>query len=86
MREKWVRFLVQEDPTCCRATGLCPTTIDPRAWDPHLLKPSSPRAQPQQQENRTLQIESSPHVPKLEKSPHSNKDPAQPKINTEIIF
>ena len=42
MKEKWVRFLVQEDPTCCRATGPCPTTTDPRAWGPHLLKPASP--------------------------------------------
>ena len=28
-----------------------------------------------------MQLESSPHSPKLEKSPRSNEDPAQPKIN-----
>ena len=30
---------------------------------------------------RTLQLENSPCLPQLEKSPRSNKDPAQPKIN-----
>ena len=29
---------------------------------------------------------SSSHSPKLEKSPHSNEDPAQPKINKTIFF
>ena len=29
---------------------------------------------------------SSSHSPKLEKSPHSNEDPAQPKINKIIFF
>ena len=28
-----------------------------------------------------LQLESSPHLEQLEERPHSNEDPAQPKIN-----
>ena len=34
----------------------------------------------------TLQLEKSPDSLQLEKSPGSNEDPAQPKINSKIIF
>ena len=57
------------------------------AQDPQLLKPESPRAHPLQQEKpaqweaRAPQLGSSPHLPQLEKSPSSNEEPAQPKIN-----
>ena len=52
-----------------------------------LLKPMNPRSHALQQEKPlqweacTLQLESSPHSPQLEKSSCSNRDPAQPKIN-----
>ena len=36
-------------------------------------------------EARTVQLKSSRRPPQLEKSPHSNEDPEQPKIN-KIIF
>ena len=54
---------------------------------PQLLKPECPRAcalkqeKPPQRETHTPQPESSPCGPQLEKSSHSNKDPAQPKVN-----
>ena len=60
-------------------------SLCPRAQEPHLPKPLSPRAQAPRQE-KSLQREartplrSSPRSLQLEKSPHSNKDPAQPKI------
>ena len=52
-----------------------------------LLKPACPRAHALQQETpsqgevRAPQLESSPRSTQLAKSPHSNKDPVQPKIN-----
>ena len=52
-----------------------------------LLKPVRPRARalqhekPPQREACTLQLDSSLRLPQLEKSLHSSKDPAQPKIN-----
>ena len=60
------------------------------AQEPQLLKPESPRAhhlqqeKPVQWEAHKPQLESSPHLPWLEKIPSSNEDPAQPKI--KIIF
>ena len=39
---------------------------------------------PPKWELHTLQLESSPHVLQVEKSLHSNEDPAQPKINKQI--
>ena len=47
-----------------------------------LLKPMCPRAHALQQEATTVRsssthkLEGSPHSPQLEKSPHSNEDPA----------
>ena len=52
-----------------------------RAREPQLLKPECPRALAQQQERPTPWLESSPHSPELEKTPHSSKDPAGSKIN-----
>ena len=49
-----------------------------------LLKPACPRGRALHQE-KPPQLESSPHSLQLGKSPHSNKDPAQPKIN-KIIY
>ena len=50
-----------------------------------ILKPKCPRARAVQQEKppqceaQAPQLESSPHLLQLEKSPCGNKDPAQPK-------
>ena len=58
-----------------------------RACELQLLKPTGPRAhalqreKPSQREAQVLQLESSPCSLQLAKSPHSIKDPAQPKIN-----
>ena len=83
-----VGSLIQEDPTCCGATKpmhhyyrACALGSWNRNYWAHvllLLKPASPRACAMQQE-KSPQWEVSP--PQLEKSPHSNKDSAQPKIN-----
>ena len=57
-----------------------------RAHPPKLLKPDHPRARAPQQEKpphceiHAQQPESTPCSPQLEKSPHSNEDPARPKI------
>ena len=56
-----------------------------RAWEPQLLKPAWPRAHALQQEKspamRSCALQPAlPHSPQLEKSRHSNEDPAQPKI------
>ena len=40
----------------------------------------APQEKPLQWEACALQLESSLHLPQLEKSPHSNEYPAQPKI------
>ena len=50
-----------------------------RAWEPQLLSPL-----PAITEVCAPQLESSPCLPQPEKSPHSNEDPAQPKINKII--
>ena len=79
IQETQVQSLGKEDPTCNRATTEAPL--------PQLLKPKHPRAcspqqeKPQQWEARALQLERSPCLLQLEKSPHSNEDPAQAKIN-----
>ena len=57
-----------------------------RAWEPQLLKPAWPRAHALQQEKspamRSCALQPAlPHSPQLEKSRHSNEDPAQPKIS-----
>ena len=41
----------------------------------------APRAHAPQREACTLPLESTPHSPQLEKSMHSNEDPAWPKVN-----
>ena len=96
MQETQVWSLIWEDPTCCRAPkprhnnywacALEPGSCNYWAWAPLLLKPEYPRAyalqpeKPPQWEAQALQPESSPCSPQLEKSPHSSKNPAQPKI------
>ena len=53
--------------------------------EPQLLKPAHPRTRAQQQEQslqeaEALHLDSRLHLTQLKKSPHSKKDPAQPKI------
>ena len=81
MQKMQVQSLIQKDPTCGRGRSN-------KAHAPQLLKPKRPRActpqeeKPPQWEACVPQLESSHCSPQLEKSPHSNEDPAQPKINT----
>ena len=85
--------LIQEDPTCCCATNpashnywagaLEPTSHSlprafPRACTPQLLKLKCPTALLC---NTKKPLQREAQAPQLGKSPHSNKDPAQPKIN-----
>ena len=85
MQKTWAGPLVQEDP----AEQLSPTkqllSLCSRAREPQLLKPEHPRARappekPPQWEAHTPQLKSSPCLPQLEKSLHSNKDPTEPQI------
>ena len=59
------------------------------AYEPCILKPTHPKAyalqQQKQWEARALQLESRPRSPKLEKSPHSSEDPAEPKKKKENL-
>ena len=62
-----------------------------RAWEPQLLKSVHPRERALRQEKPlaweacAMQLQKSPHALQLEKSPCSNEDPGQPKIN-KIIY
>ena len=83
MQETQVWSLVQEDPICCGAPK--PVCHNYWAWSSwaralelQLLKSAHPRAcAPQQEKPQQWEI----CAPQLEKSPHSSKDPTQPKIN-----
>ena len=95
--KKWVWSLIWRDPTCLEASRPVSHSYWAYALDPgspsywahmqQLLKPTYPLARALQQkklpqwEACALQLERSPHFLQLEKSLHSNKDPAQPKIN-----
>ena len=65
---------------------MCAKTIG-QDKEPQLLKLTCPRAcvlqqeKPPQKEAHALQLESDPHSPQPEKSPSSNEDLTQPKIN-----
>ena len=97
MQETWVRSLIWEDPTCHGATKLTHHIYEARALEPrshnywaHVWH-CSPRAlEPGSTPRKAtaisppLQLEGSPCSPQLEKSLHSNEDPAQPKINKLI--
>ena len=98
MQQMRVQSLIQEDPTCCRATkstyhscwacALEHSNHNYWACILQLLKPACPRGrvlQPErpQWEACALQLESSPRSLKLEKSLHSNENPAWPKINKQ---
>ena len=65
-------------------------SLGPRACEPQLLKDLEPVLCNQRshcnEKPAYLQLDSNPHWPKLEKSVCSNKDPAQPKMNTIVIF
>ena len=81
MQKTWVQSLVQEDTICCRATK--PMYHNYWAHALQLPKPTCSRARvlqrekPSQWETRAPQLESSPHLPQLEKSLYSNEDPIQ---------
>ena len=101
MQGTLVPSLVWEDPTCLHGDGHgqlspCPTTPDPAFWIPWLqqLSPCTTTTEaleptlherPPQWEARTLWLERSPCLLQLERSPHSNENPAEPKINTYFL-
>ena len=95
MQRKSVWSLVWEDPKCGGTTkpvrrnywGGAPEPKDHSFWAhvQQLLKPACPGVHTLQQEEPPQeapapQLETSPCSPQLEKA-HSNKDPAQPKLN-----
>ena len=79
MQGTWVLSLVQEDPTCCRATK--PVSCNYWAWVLRLLKPACPKAHDLQQE-KPLQWEArsqgraAPTCPNYRKPTCSNEDSA----------
>ena len=95
MWEAQVLSLVQDDCTCPGATktgrhNYWACTLEPTSckyWGhvQQLLNPVCPRAcapqqeKPLQWEDCTLQLESSPRLPQLEKSLHNNEDSEKPK-------
>ena len=99
MQETWVRSLGREDPMCHRATkpvchdywacALEPWSHNYWAHVLQPLKPTCPRSHAPQQEKllqrevHATQVESSPRSLQLEKSPCSNEDSAQTKINKQ---
>ena len=96
MQETRLQSLIQEDPTYLGAAkpvrpnywacALEPGNHNYGAHVPELVQPLCPGAhalqqeKPPQWETLALQLESSLHSLKLEKSPHSSEDSAQPKI------
>ena len=59
-----------------------PAATEAHAATAHALQ----QEKPPRRETRAPQLESSPHLPPQEKSPHNDEDPAQPKINKYIIL
>ena len=102
MQEAWVQFLVQEDPTHHAAAKLMSHNYWACALEPRSRNYWSRRAtvikskcrrdcapqkeKPLQWEAHSLQLEGSPCSPQLDKSLHSNEDPAQPKANKLITI
>ena len=84
----WVRSLAWQDPTSRGATK--PLHHNYWAPVPQLLKPTHlKRVLCNKKATAILhapELERRPCSPQLEKSPRSNKDPAQPKISKEIFF
>ena len=84
MQETWVRSLVQEDLTCCRATkpvdhnywACAPGPGSHSHWSAHASSLCSAKKKPPQWEACALQLEGRPCSAQLEKSLLSNKDPA----------
>ena len=80
----------QEDPTCHGAIRPCATPIKHELYRVWELQPLSTLAlEPVLRNKRSPHNEkpahrssSGPHTPQLQKSPHSNEDLVQPKINT----
>ena len=100
LQETGVRSLVREDLIWRGATkpmhhnfwacAVEPSSCNYWVHESQLLKPLLPRARapqekPLQWEAFTPQLESSPYLRQLEKSSHSDKDPAQPKINKTLF-
>ena len=100
MQETQVQFLIQEDPTCVRATKPVPQPLSSfsRAGEPQLLKPAhleSVLRNKRSRGNERLKhhhrgLESSPQFTTTREKPtDSNKDPVQPKkitVNSYILF
>ena len=79
--------LIQEDPTCHRATKPKSHSYGAHGCNhgsPGVLGRCSTPKEATAMRSLGTKLESSPCSLQLEKSPHSNEDPAQPKIHTYI--
>ena len=93
MQETQVWSMIQEDPTCCRAAkpvyhNYWACALEPRNcnhWSPNILELVFCNNRSHRNEKPASQLESSPCSQQLEKSPHSNKDSAKPKIINIIL-
>ena len=88
MQETWVQSLVQEDHTCCRATGpVSHSYWSPRdqeslaRWNHSLFVTLSCIFPNKRSHFSEKPMHHNPCLLQLQKSPNSTKDPAQPKIN-----
>ena len=75
-----VGSLIQEAPTCCGAAKPCAPQVESVLIEPASRSYGSPHApEPVLCNEEATAIKGS--VQQLEKSPRSNEDPAQPKVN-----
>ena len=73
----WVQSLVWDDPTCHVTTK--PRRHNYWAWAPRV--PALQAREATTMRSPCTSMKRNPCSPQLEKSPRSNKDPTQPKIN-----
>ena len=78
MQQSRVQFLIQEGPTCHRATKAGAITTEAELQSLGSATSEATEMRSPCTINH-VQLESSPCSPQLEKSPHGNEDPAQPK-------
>ena len=88
-RHRFGKIRMPRSKEACAAQLL---SLRSKARQPQLLQPPSPRARALRQEGPppgeacAPELGRSPLLPQLEKSPLSNGDPAQPKINENILI
>ena len=78
----WVRFLVQEDPTCLRQMSPWATTTEPACHRACALQ----QEEPSQWAAWALRLESSPPLPRLDKAQGQQRRPTTAKKKERSTF